>query len=129
MSHGAADQAQTNVSEHTVRNYLIRIFDKLGISRRVELVLYAFSGTDRNAAQKTPKHSLRPRERTILRLNDSVAGCFRSTRPAKSWAIRSTMEVSIDFPRAAERNRTARVIHCRFGRRRVHLRPLATRRR
>ena len=35
-----------NVSEHTVRNYLFRIFDKLGISSRVELVLYAFSGVE-----------------------------------------------------------------------------------
>jgi len=31
---------QLNLSEHTVRNYLFRIFDKLGISSRVELVLY-----------------------------------------------------------------------------------------
>jgi DNA-binding NarL/FixJ family response regulator len=35
-----------NLSEHTVRNYMIRIFDKLGISSRVELVLYAFSNTE-----------------------------------------------------------------------------------
>ena len=35
-----------NLSEHTVRNYLLRIFDKLGISSRVELVLYAFSGAE-----------------------------------------------------------------------------------
>jgi DNA-binding NarL/FixJ family response regulator len=35
-----------NVSEHTVRNYMFRIFDKLGISSRVELVLYAFSGVE-----------------------------------------------------------------------------------
>ncbi|MFZ3201613.1 MAG: response regulator transcription factor [Candidatus Acidiferrales bacterium] len=28
------------LSEHTIRNYLFRIFDKLGISSRVELVLY-----------------------------------------------------------------------------------------
>jgi len=55
MSHGAADQAQTNVSEHTVRNYLIRVFDKLGISSRVELVLYAFSGTEGNATPESPK--------------------------------------------------------------------------
>jgi two-component system nitrate/nitrite response regulator NarL len=34
---------QLNVSEHTVRNYLFRIFEKLGVSSRVELVLYAFS--------------------------------------------------------------------------------------
>jgi DNA-binding CsgD family transcriptional regulator len=35
-----------NLSGHTVRNYMIRIFDKLGISSRVELVLYAFSSTE-----------------------------------------------------------------------------------
>jgi DNA-binding NarL/FixJ family response regulator len=31
------------LSEHTVKKYLFRIFDKLGISSRVELVLYAVS--------------------------------------------------------------------------------------
>jgi two-component system nitrate/nitrite response regulator NarL len=30
------------LSEHTIKNYLFRIFDKLGISTRVELILYAF---------------------------------------------------------------------------------------
>jgi DNA-binding NarL/FixJ family response regulator len=35
-----------NLGEHTVRNYLIHIFDKLGISSRVELVLYALSGAE-----------------------------------------------------------------------------------
>jgi DNA-binding NarL/FixJ family response regulator len=35
-----------NLSEHTVRNYLLRIFDKLGISSRVELVLYALSSAE-----------------------------------------------------------------------------------
>jgi len=29
------------LSEHTVKNYLFRIFDKLGVSNRVELALYA----------------------------------------------------------------------------------------
>jgi two-component system, NarL family, nitrate/nitrite response regulator NarL len=44
-----------NLSEHTVRNYLLRIFDKLGISSRVELVLYAFSGDEVNAAPTNDK--------------------------------------------------------------------------
>lgn len=36
--------AQTlKLSEHTVKNYLFHIFDKLGVSSRVELVLYAVS--------------------------------------------------------------------------------------
>lgn len=38
--------AKLNLREHTVRNYLFRIFDKLGISNRVELVLYAVSGLE-----------------------------------------------------------------------------------
>lgn len=32
---------ELNLSEHTIKKYLFRIFDKLGISSRVELVLYA----------------------------------------------------------------------------------------
>lgn len=46
---------QLNLREHTVRNYLIRIFDKLGISSRVELVLYAFSGADGISAPENPR--------------------------------------------------------------------------
>ncbi len=37
-----AVSAELRLSEHTVRNYLFRIFDKLGVSTRVELVLYCF---------------------------------------------------------------------------------------
>ncbi len=33
---------QLGLTEHTVKNYLFRIFDKLGVSSRVEVVLYAF---------------------------------------------------------------------------------------
>ena len=29
-----------HLSEHTVKNYMLRIFDKLGVSNRVELILY-----------------------------------------------------------------------------------------
>jgi DNA-binding NarL/FixJ family response regulator len=32
---------QLGLSEHTVKNYLIRIFDKLGVSSRAELIIYA----------------------------------------------------------------------------------------
>jgi DNA-binding NarL/FixJ family response regulator len=32
---------QLNLSEHTVRNYLFRIFNKVGTSNRLELALYA----------------------------------------------------------------------------------------
>ncbi len=44
---------QLKLSRHTIKNYLFRIFDKLGISNRVELVLYVLH--ERNApAMKTP---------------------------------------------------------------------------
>jgi len=36
---------ELKLSEHTVKNYLFHIFDKLGVSSRVELVLYAVSST------------------------------------------------------------------------------------
>jgi DNA-binding CsgD family transcriptional regulator len=39
-----------NLTEHTVRNYILRIFDKLGLSSRVELVLHAFSSVEGIAA-------------------------------------------------------------------------------
>ena len=32
-----------NLSEHTVKNHLFRIFDKLGVSNRMEAILYAIS--------------------------------------------------------------------------------------
>jgi DNA-binding NarL/FixJ family response regulator len=36
-----------SLSEHTVKNYLFRIFDKLGLSSRAELIIYAMHGQDR----------------------------------------------------------------------------------
>jgi DNA-binding NarL/FixJ family response regulator len=38
---------ELNLSEHTIKNYLFHIFDKLGVSSRVELVLFAVSSTKR----------------------------------------------------------------------------------
>ena len=35
--------SQLELSEHTVKNYLFRIFEKLGVSSRVELILYAIA--------------------------------------------------------------------------------------
>jgi DNA-binding NarL/FixJ family response regulator len=46
------------LTEHTVKNYLFRIFDKLGVSKRVEVVLYAYSlGSNHqlNAPAPAPK--------------------------------------------------------------------------
>ncbi|SRR5579871_164440 len=35
--------SRLSLTEHTVKNYLFRIFDKLGVSSRVEVVLYAYN--------------------------------------------------------------------------------------
>lgn len=55
---------QLRLSEHTVKNYLFRIFDKLGVSGRVELVLYALSRcqetTKLRAEDVTPAQTPRP---------------------------------------------------------------------
>lgn len=42
---------ELNLSQHTVKKYLFRIFDKLGISTRVELVLYAVNNGDPRQAE------------------------------------------------------------------------------
>lgn len=43
------------LSEHTVKNYVFRIFDKLGISNRVELVLYAVSNPKSTISPAPPQ--------------------------------------------------------------------------
>jgi DNA-binding NarL/FixJ family response regulator len=43
--------SELGLSEHTVKKYLFRIFEKLGISNRVELVLYAMSHGSLQAAE------------------------------------------------------------------------------
>src|SRR5205807_7705496 len=42
---------ELRLSEHTVKKYMSRIFDKLGISTRVELVLYAVNHGDSQQAE------------------------------------------------------------------------------
>jgi len=45
---------ELGLSEHTIKKYLLRIFDKLGISTRVELVLYALSHGENRPAEWMP---------------------------------------------------------------------------
>ncbi len=42
---------ELNLSEHTIKKYLFRIFEKLGISSRVELVLYAVNNGEPRQAE------------------------------------------------------------------------------
>lgn len=45
---------ELGLSEHTIKKYLLRIFDKLGTSTRVELVLYAVSHSQNRPAEWMP---------------------------------------------------------------------------
>lgn len=51
-NRGVADEL--GLSEHTIKKYLLRIFDKVGISSRVELVLYAMSHGENRPAEWMP---------------------------------------------------------------------------
>jgi DNA-binding NarL/FixJ family response regulator len=52
------DLAKTlKLSEHTVKNHLFRIFDKLGVSNRMEAVLYAISLREQKAWPSRPVSS------------------------------------------------------------------------
>jgi len=48
---------QLHLTDHTVSNYLYRIFEKLGVSSRVELVLYAMSRQDRESPSSHDLHT------------------------------------------------------------------------
>src|ERR1700676_1831691 len=45
---------ELGLSEHTIKKYLLRIFDKVGISSRVERVLYAMSHGEHRPAEWMP---------------------------------------------------------------------------
>jgi DNA-binding NarL/FixJ family response regulator len=49
---------ELGLSEHTIKKYLLRIFDKLGISSRVELVLYAVSHGENRPAEWFPGEAI-----------------------------------------------------------------------
>jgi DNA-binding CsgD family transcriptional regulator len=61
---------ELNLSEHTVKTYLHRIFDKLGISTRVELVLYAVNNGTRQTPPVPPTRNDELLERSAAFLNE-----------------------------------------------------------
>jgi DNA-binding NarL/FixJ family response regulator len=44
--------SELGVSEHTIKNHLFRIYEKLGISSRVELILYAVSEREKDTLRR-----------------------------------------------------------------------------
>lgn len=65
------------LTEHTVKNYLFRIFDKLGVSKRVEVVLYAYSLGDPMTPGNGVKLPVNPPPKTIRSGAPKVASVTR----------------------------------------------------
>jgi DNA-binding NarL/FixJ family response regulator len=65
--------AELKLSEHTIKNYLFHIFDKLGVSSRVELVLYAVSSVKslQTAAVRSGEEKRKPVG--SVRINDELS--------------------------------------------------------
>jgi DNA-binding NarL/FixJ family response regulator len=53
---------QLVLTEHTVKNYLFRVFDKLGVSNRVELVLSCLHQEERAREELAEEKGLPPRK-------------------------------------------------------------------
>jgi two-component system nitrate/nitrite response regulator NarL len=69
------------LSKHTVKNYMFRIFDKLGVSSRVELLFYALS---RPATENQPTpmpHEKTAGEKPIVQTTDQANGGRRVLNP------------------------------------------------
>ena len=49
--------SELGLSEHTIKKYLLRIFDKVGTSSRVELILYAMSHGENRPAEWMPSNA------------------------------------------------------------------------
>jgi len=74
--------SQLKLSEHTVKNYLFRIFDKLGISSRVEMILYVFS----QRAANSPGLAAGTAENAAKSGSESFAACRKAAEEGNEFA-------------------------------------------
>jgi DNA-binding NarL/FixJ family response regulator len=94
LANGLSNQEiaqQLKLSKHTIKNYMFRIFNKLGVSNRVELLFYAFS---RPASEigSAAVNSRKPRRETIELT--SRAQQVSSVKPRVDAVARSPREKS-----------------------------------
>lgn len=64
------------ISPHTVKNYMFRIFEKLGVSSRVELLFYVMSRNAPLAPKENPSTSgqpLRPLKKSVVAIPASLS--------------------------------------------------------
>ncbi len=67
--------AALKLSEHTVKNHLFRIFDKLGVSSRMEAVLYAISQRDQRLGRH--REPARPQVEQPRAVSNGMRGTLR----------------------------------------------------
>jgi DNA-binding NarL/FixJ family response regulator len=76
LAHGMSnrDLARTlKLSEHTVKNHLFRIFDKLGVSNRMEAVLYAISNGQRKPLPTRESSAAKIETKTETKIQSGAA--------------------------------------------------------
>lgn len=109
---------ELKLSEHTVRNYLFHIFDKLGVSSRVELVMYAVTGSNRMQAtdSRRDKKGSDPSDDLDLAMNllidedrDSRAKSSQSQGEnpnSRAWSTRATapLQWAVTEPQLSRRS-------------------------
>src|ERR1700730_6553703 len=61
------------LTEHTIKNYLFRIFDKLGVSTRVELVLQTLASAQPSSVRTVPAISVSSRPPILSPVNAKIA--------------------------------------------------------
>lgn len=79
---------QLNLSEHTIKGHLFRIFEKLGLSSRVEVVLYACSRNQSNQTLPGPpvseRHQPKRADIEYQNLNESIALAFSARNRSRT---------------------------------------------
>ncbi len=84
--------SRLKLTEHTVKNYLFRIFDKLGVSSRVEVVLYVFrlrKELGANVPDNQCVRSFRVYESAEAKVAGRPMAVKRAVEPMKELARRS----------------------------------------
>ena len=84
--------SRLKLTEHTVKNYLFRIFDKLGVSSRVEVVLYVFrlrKDLSVNVPDNQCVHCFRVYESAQAKAGNAPIMVKRAVEPVKEIARRS----------------------------------------
>jgi DNA-binding NarL/FixJ family response regulator len=84
--------SRLKLTEHTVKNYLFRIFDKLGVSSRVEVVLYVFrlrKDLSVNVPDNQCVHCFRVYESAQAKSGNAPIQVKRAVEPVKEMVRRS----------------------------------------